>query len=120
MKTVEQIKKEVITYLQKSSGHLFMIDQEEHKILLHDKYCISITGDIIRINDIDKTIEWYNANSKSVISDMLFLIPRYYNKEIKSIPYYKAAREKYNDILKSLEGVSDIKEIKEVIKNKLK
>lgn len=115
MKTKEQIKNEVVNYLKKSSMHLFMIGEKEHKILLHNNYCIYITGDRVRIIDIDKAIVYYRENSKSVISDMLFLIPRYYNKEIKSIPYYKAAREKYNKILKYLEGKNEVKVIEQLV-----
>lgn len=119
MKNKEQIRKEIINYVEKSSKHLFLIGDNEHKVFLHDKYCISITGDRIVTIDIDKIIEWYNGNSKSVISDMIFLIPRYGSK-IKSIPYYKAAKEKYNGILKSLNGISDLNQIRDSIKIRLK
>lgn len=114
MKTKEQIKNEVINYLKKSSMHLFMIGEKEHKILLHNDHCIYVTGDRVRIIDIDKAIGYYKENSKSVISDMLFLIPGY-GSEVKSIPYYKAAREKYNKILKYLEGKNEVKVIEQLV-----
>lgn len=120
MKTTQQIKSEVVNYLKKSSNHLFQIGNDEHKIILHDNFYIRITGKNIYIENIDKVINYYESNSKNVIKNNLFLIPRYYNLDIKTIPYYKLAREKYKNIIDSIEGKTDIHEIKYIITNILK
>jgi hypothetical protein len=119
MKTKEQIKTEVINYLNKCTKHLFMIgvnEFKEHKILLHQNWCIYVTGDRIRFIDIDLVIKTYGNNSKSVISDMLFVS---YNT-IKTIPYYKSARQKWNDVIIKLEGKTDKLEIEKIIKEAIK
>lgn len=119
MKTKEQIKTEVINYLNKCTKHLFVIGKkelEEHKILLHRNFCISITGQRVWITDINKIIDNYGNNSKSVISDMIFVS---YNK-IKTIPYYKSARQKWNDVIIKLEGKTDKLEIEKIIKEAIK
>lgn len=118
MKTKEQIKIEVINYLNKCTKHLFLIGLEkfeEHKILLHGNFCIYVTGDRVSVIDIDQIINMYNNNSKSVISDMLFLVPKYHYNTIKSIPYYKVARQKWNDVMAKLEGKTDKLEISKVV-----
>jgi len=123
MKTKEQIKTEVINYLNKCTKHLFVIGKkelEEHKILLHHNFCISITGQRVWTTDINKIIDNYGNNSKSVISDILFLVPIYPYSNLKTIPYYKAARQKWSDIMLKLEGKTDKLEIEKIIKDAIK
>jgi hypothetical protein len=117
MKTKEQIKSEVLNYLTKTTGHLFTIGKSEHKILLEGDFYIIITGDSVSINNVDTMIGYYSSNTKCVIKHQLFLIPRYYNKEIKSIPNYKLAKEKYSLISESIKGKTDKNEIQKIIKD---
>lgn len=120
MKTTEEVKKEVLNYLKKSSNHLFLIDEkEEHKVLVSGDFCIRITGNYVSITDINTTIKYYGNDSKNVIKNSLFLIPRYYNKSIKTIPNYKAARIKYNGILEAIKGKTDKSEIIKIAKSLL-
>lgn len=115
MKTNQQIKSEVINYLKKSSNHLFQIGNDEHKIIIHNDYYIRISGKHVFVNDINKKIEYYGNNAKNVIKHSLFLTPSYGYK-IKTIPYYKSAREKYKNISEALIGKTDIKDITDTIK----
>jgi hypothetical protein len=115
MKTQEQIKQEVVNYLTKSTNHLFLIGNDEHKVILYNDYYIRITGKFVVVNDINKMIEYYVNNTKNVIKHSLFLSPSYgYN--IKTIPYYKSAREKYKNINDTLIGKTDIKDITDTIR----
>ena len=116
MKTKEQIKSEVLSYLKKSSIHLFTINETEHKVLIKDDYYIIISGQNISINSIDNKIEYYGQNTKCVIKNEIFLIPRYYKKDIKTIKNYKLAKDKYNQVLDEIKNKTDKKDIKESIK----
>lgn len=116
MKTKEEIKSEVLNYLKKSSNHLFKIGDSEHKILLEGDFYIRITGNEIAISNINTIINYYDNNAKNVIKNELFLNPRYYNKEIKTIKNYKLARRKYEDISNAIKG-KDINEMKSIIKS---
>jgi hypothetical protein len=117
MKTQEQIKAEVLNYLTKTTGHLFTIGRSEHKILLEGDFYIAITGNNISINNINTMISYYGNNTKCVIKHQLFLIPKYYNQEIKTIPNYKLAKQKYNLISDSIKGLKDSNEIRNIIKD---
>ena len=112
MKTNQQIKSEVINYLKKSSNHLFQISNDEHKIIIHNDYYIRISGKHVFVNDINRKIEYYGNNAKNVIKHSLFLP----GSKIKTIPYYKSAREKYKNISEALIGKTDIKDITDTIK----
>ncbi len=120
MKTNEQIKTEVLNYLTKTTGHLFTIGKSEHKILLEGDFIITITGDNVSVSNIDTLIGYYGNNTKCVIKHKLFLIPRYYNQEIKTIKNYKLAKEKYNLISESIKGMKDVNEIRKTIKELIK
>jgi hypothetical protein len=115
MKTTEENKSEVLNYLNKSSKHLFTINGVEHKVLVEGNFYIRITGKEISIGDIDKMISYYGSNAKCVIKHELFLNPRYYNKDIKSIPNYKFARKKFSEISEAIKGKEDRDEIKKII-----
>ena len=119
MRTKEQIKTEVVNYLQKSSKHLFTIDGDEHRVILHGDFYIRITGNDVSVNSIDFYINHWNNDSKNVIKNELFLIPRYYKKEIKTIPYYKNSRILTNKISEALKDKTDEKEIISIIKEML-
>jgi len=115
MKTTEENKSEVLNYLNKSSKHLFTIGDVEHKVLVEGELYIRITGTDISIGDINSKILYYGTNAKCVIKHELFLNPRYYNKEIKSIPNYKLARQKYSEISEAIKGKKEHSEIKKII-----
>jgi len=119
MKTTEQIKTEVLNYLTKTSSHLFTIGDVEHKILLEGDFYIIINGDSVSVTDIKTMIGYYGDNTKCVIKHQLFLIPRYYNKPIKTIPNYKLAKEKYSLISESIKDKTDKTDIQKTIKSML-
>jgi hypothetical protein len=119
MKTQEQIKTEVVNYLQKSSKHLFTIGSAEHRVILHGDFYIRITGNDVSVDIIDFYINHWDSNAKNVIKNDLFLIPRYYKKEIKTIPYYNNAKLLTNKILESISDKTDKKEIISIIKGML-
>lgn len=113
MKTNEQIKLEVINYLEKTSKHLFnkpssirlTSDGIEHSydklnlfkvIKVDDVFKYLEDGKIKNIN-IDDLVNYYKENSKCVIKHRLFL-----NKGIKSI---KNKREYLDIIDESLQSL---------------
>ena len=116
MKTKEQIKTEVMNYLEKTTKHLFLISGSEHRIILHGDYVIRVTGEDVSVQSIDYIINCYVSNAKCVIKHSLFLTPRYYNREIKSIPYYKAAKEFTNKIIESIKDKNNQSEIRNIVK----
>jgi len=116
MRTKEQIKTEIVNYLQKSSKHLFTIGSAEHRVILHGGFYIRITGSDVSVNSIDFYISHWGSNAENVIKNNLFLIPRYYKKEIKTIPYYKDARLLTNKIIESIKDEKNPNEIKKIIK----
>lgn len=117
MKNVEQIKSEVLNYLTKTTGHLFTIGKSEHKILLEGDFYIIINGNNVSVSNINTMIGYYGNNTKCVIKHQLFLIPRYYNQEIKTIPNYKLAKEKYLLVSNSIKGKTDKNEIQKIVKD---
>ena len=104
MKTTEENKAEVLNYLNKSSKHLFMIDDVEHKVLVEGDFYICITGNSVTVRNINDNISYYGSNAKCVTKHELFLNPRYYNKDIKTIKNYKLARQKYLEISEAIKG----------------
>jgi hypothetical protein len=68
-------------------------------------------------------IGYYGDNTKCVIKHQLFLIPRYYNKTIKTIPNYKLAKEKYSLISEVIKDrfllKTDKVEVQKIIKSML-
>lgn len=115
MKTKEQIKTEVINYLNKTTNHLFLINGVEHKVLFEGDFIIRITGKHVYVIDISKNIDYHGTNTKCVIKHVLFLTPRYPCKEIKTIKNYKSARELYDKISESIKGKKDFNEIKNIV-----
>jgi hypothetical protein len=116
MRTKEQIKTEIVNYLQKSSKHLFTIGGAEHRVILHGDLYIRITGNDVSVNSIDFYISHWGSDAKNVIKNNLFLIPRYYKREIKTIPYYKDARLLTNKIIESIKDKKNMDEIKNIVK----
>ena len=99
MKTQEQIKSEVINYLENTSKHLFATKTDSlYKVILDkesDRFIV-INGDRVSLYNIGDYIKWYGVNAKGVIKHIIFL-----NKELKSIKNFKAMRLKV-DKIKSL------------------
>ena len=127
MKTKEQIKSEVLSYLTKTSKHLFKIGKDlEYKIILEGDFYIIIAGDSVKVANIDTLINYYDNNTKCVIKHELFLIPsfgyttlidgKYFKQPAMSIPNYKLAKEKYLLISESIKGKTDKNEIQKIIK----
>lgn len=96
MKTLEQIKTETISYLTKTSNHLFKIDNELMTVKQINGKFYTVKTDLelnnIKINEI--MLEWYekyyDKNLKCVIQHSLF---KYYGKKAESIPYFKKFKE---------------------------
>ena len=124
MKTKEQTKQEVKRYLDKASSHLFTIDGKEYKVITKGDIVVYIKGGYVWAYNINDAIDNYGSNSKNVISNYLFLIPRFDYRlskhlEIKAIPYYKAAREKYKLLEDLIKEGMDSKEVAKSITEKL-
>lgn len=113
MKTQEQIRKEVIDYLDKTSLHVFIkpkstFDWKESKynydysdythfkiIKMPDGTYKKIEDNIIRDIDYEYYIKNYNENAKCVIKHTLFL-----NKKVKSIKSTKLTDEIIDNLSK--------------------
>lgn len=112
MKTQEQIKAEVVKYLTQTSQHLFTDTKGSfYKVFIEGDKFIVIKDEKTTEYDINKYIQWYGQHTKCVIKHMLFLVPSYSYvgsnqnnnaNKLKSIPYFKAMREKYTEILSEL------------------
>ena len=115
MKTQEQIKSEVLAYLNKTSQHLFQKENGEfYNVLVDGNNLIVINGDRVSVYDINKQIEWYGNNTKCVIKHMLFL-----NKKLKSIKNFKAMKERIKVIKEKITGKEDKNEIVKIIDKSL-
>lgn len=111
MKTTEQIKSEVVSYLNKTSNHLFVNEKGEfYKVLVEGNNFIVIDGDRVTVYDIDQYISWYGGNTKCVIKHRLFL-----GKKLKSIKNFKAMKEKCNLIKSAISGKTDKVEINKIV-----
>ena len=96
MKTLEQIKTETISYLTKTSNHLFKIGEELMTIKVIEGEFYVVKTDLqlnnIKVNKLN--IEYYEKywgkNMKCVINHSLF---KYFGKKAESIPYFKKFRE---------------------------
>lgn len=96
MKTLEQIKTETITYLGKTSNHLFKIGNELMTIkkIGDDFYIVKTDLELNNLKVIKLNIEFYEKhyqkNMKCVISHSLF---KYFGKKAESVPYFKKFKE---------------------------
>lgn len=96
MKTLEQIKTETISYLTKTSNHLFKISNELMTIkeINGDFYIVKTDLELNNIKTTKIGLDWYEnhygKNMKCVIQHTLF---KYYGKKAESIPYFKKFRE---------------------------
>lgn len=120
MKTVEQIKQEIVNYLTKTSIHTFIKPKATFKWKTEGSYyeydyndftyfkLIKIGEDFFYLEknnsnyklnkiDIDIYIKYYGNNSKCVISNNLFL-----DKKMKSVKSNKYHLEQIREILESI------------------
>ena len=125
MKTTEQIKSEVVKYLNETSKHLFVTAKDEiYKIIVEGDNFIVINGDKVNVYSINDYVSWYGNNAKCVIKHNLFLIPSYtypdgnVNK-IKSIKNFKTMREKISKIKETISGKTDKAEISKLVTQEL-
>ncbi len=112
MKTQEQIKTEVVNYLTKTSQHLFVDTKGSfYKIFIDGDKFIVIKDDKTAVYDINNYVKWYAQHAKCVVKHLLFLIPSYSyvgsekdnnTNKLKSIPYFKAMRDKHSEILEEM------------------
>lgn len=115
MKTTEQIKSEVVSYLNNTSKHLFVNEKGEfYKVLVEgDNYTV-IEGERVTTYNINEQVSWYGVNTKNVIKHSLFL-----NKKLKSIKSFKTIKEKYARIKEVISGKTDKSEITKLVKQEL-
>jgi hypothetical protein len=96
MKTLEQIKTETVSYLTKTSNHLFKIGEElmTIKVIEGEFYVVKTDLELNNLKVTKIGIEWYEKyfqkNMKSGISYNLF---KSFGKKSVSIPYFKKFRE---------------------------
>ncbi len=110
MKTKEQIKTEVLNYLEQTSKHLFVKKNGElYKVFVEGNNIIVLNGDKTTIYDIDQYISWYEGNAKCVIKHILFL-----NKELKSTKNFKTMKEKVSTIKEAISEKTDKTEITKI------
>lgn len=96
MRTLEQIKTETISYLTKTSNHLFKIGDELMTVKqINGKFYIVKTDlELNNMKTTDVGLEWYEKyfqnNMKFGVQYNLF---KYNGKKAESIPYFKKFRE---------------------------
>lgn len=114
-KTTEQIKSEVVNYLNKTSIHLFVKENGDFfKVLVEGNNFIVINGDKATTYNIDEQVNWYGVNAKCVIKHMLFL-----NRKLKSIRSFKTIEEKFTKIKEDISGKTDKAEITKLVNQEL-
>lgn len=115
MKTTEQIKSEVVNYLDNTSKHLFVNEKGEfYKVIVEGNIFIVIDGERVSTSNIDEQISWHGSNTKCVIKHSLFL-----NKNLKSNKSFKAIKEKYSKIKDVISTKTDKSEITKLVKQEL-
>jgi cob(I)alamin adenosyltransferase len=96
MKTIEQIKKETTSYLEKSSNHLFKVGGELMTIKKIENDFFIVKTDLelnnVKVNKI--SIEWYEKYfEKNMKSGIKFNLFKSFGKKSESIPYFKKFKE---------------------------
>lgn len=115
MKTTEQIKSEVVNYLNNTSKHLFVNEKGEFfRVIVEGNNYIVINGDRSSTYNIDEQISWYGVNAKNVIKHNLFL-----NRNLKSIKNFKTMRVKNYRIKQDISGKTDKSEITKIVNSHL-
>jgi hypothetical protein len=125
-KTKTQMEQEILGYLQKTSKHLFINDKgllmkvitfkrndEWHYATLRFNETTAYVSIRKVLSDAD--YQYYGNNSKQIVKANLFS-----DKNLKSIPNFKAARKLTEEITKLLTDGKSEKEITEYITESLK
>jgi len=91
MKTTADYKKEVISYLEKTSKHLYETESGIYFITIAQDNTLVVlnSNGTVKKYNIDSFVEYYKEHSKSIMKQLLFL-----GKKTKTIRRYKAIREK--------------------------
>ena len=118
MKTTEQIKSEVVSYLNKTSNHLFADKNGQiYKLIIEDDNFIfivmdkdAINGRVIGTYNVNEHISWYGGNAKNVIKHKLFL-----GKKLHSIKNFKVMKAKVDLIKIAITGKTDKAEITKIV-----
>jgi len=111
MKTTEQIKSEVVSYLNKTSKHLFVKENGEfYNVIVEGDNFILINGDKVTVYNVNDYVTWYGVNAKNAIKHILFL-----NRKLKSIKNFKVMKDKVSSIKESLVGKTDKVEITKIV-----
>lgn len=85
-KTNEQIKKEIVSYLTKTSQHTFITPNGSYfKVIKEGDSFMKYEGDNLSPIGIDNMIRYYEDNSKCVLKHRLFLDKKMLAVKNKSI-----------------------------------
>lgn len=116
MKTQEQLKLEVVSYLNKTSNHLFTRENGDlYKVIVEGDNFIVMDGDKVTVYSINDYIGWYGINNvKCAIKHRLFL-----NKNLKCIKNFKSMKGKVSKIKESISGKTDKVEITKLVTQQL-
>ena len=116
MKTTEQIKSEVVNYIEKTSKHLFVKENGDFQkaIIINNNIIIfSIKKDLsdgkFDIYQLDDQIKYYTNNTKCVLKHRIFL-----NKKLKSIRNFKTINDKLSKIKEVILDRTDRSEISKI------
>ncbi len=111
MKTTEQIKSEVVSYLNKTAKHLFVKENGEfYNVIVEGDNFILINGDKVTVYNVNDYVTWYGVNAKNTIKHILFL-----NRKLKSIKNFKVMRDKVSSIKEAVAGKTDKAEITKIV-----
>jgi hypothetical protein len=107
-KTTDQIKTEVLNYLNKTSNHLFINEKgKTQRIIVEGNFLIIIqkseTETKTNVYNIDDYIKWNGVNTKNVLKTSVIFY-QYYNGKMKSIKYNKEMKEDTNRIKSLISG----------------
>lgn len=112
MKTQEQIKKEVITYLQKTSQHLFEKEGTLMKVLYFKEEETEYYA-IVKIKDKDIQITTQKVWNHEVHSQQKFFLKHHYlfqswdSKKWNSIRHFKKIKNLLNSISENISSSAD-------------
>jgi len=108
MNTTEEIKLDIIKYIEETSKHIF-----EHKVLYRDQVNVSyfnvklsddkenifvLYRNKITVININKEITYYGQNAKNVIKHKLFLVTTYCTEPMHAIKHTKQNIEEIDQI----------------------
>lgn len=100
-KQIEENRRKVIDYLEKTSLHVFVLGGDSEspkylKVIKDEDNFLLLNGSKIKPIGVDWFLNYYKSNTKCVIKHMIFL-----NKGAKSIRNNKYVKNEINKILES-------------------